>query len=177
MNWPRLRELDLSLGLRHGRRSLALAAIVGGGWGLAMALADAGPFHSVVPTVQLVLVNEVALGPRLLLAWRGALVDEVLLRLVGMTGLVWLGIALVGQRRWVWPLAIGFAAFVLWPLLARLYLLDQAWTVLVLGREVLLHGGAGVLWGWLYWRHGWFAGLAGHCAAHLVLQPALGMVL
>lgn len=176
MDWPGASDLNLHWGLRHGRRSLALGLAWGAGFGLLMALADAGPFRAVVPAVQHVLVSEVPLGSRLLLAWRGALVDEVLLRLVGMTALVWLGLAVAGNRAWVWPASIALAAFALWPLVAHLYLHDLDWSALTALREILLHGGAGVLWGWLYWRQGWLAGLAGHGAAHLVLQPALSLL-
>ena len=176
MDWPALHELDLHWRLRHGFRSLGLAALAGGAFGLGMALADAGPLRTVVPDVQHVMVDQVPTGLRLLLAWRGALVDEVLLRLMGVTALVWLGTAFAGNRAWVRPAAIALAAFVLWPLSARLYLLDLHWSGLALLREIVLHGGAGVLWGWLYCRHGWLAGLTGHCAAQLVLQPALTLL-
>jgi hypothetical protein len=43
-------------------------------------------------------------------------------------------------------------------------------------REVTLHGAAGVLWGWIYWRYGWLSGLTGHLCAHLSLQPLLSVM-
>jgi hypothetical protein len=42
-------------------------------------------------------------------------------------------------------------------------------------REVALDGTAGVLWGYLYWRHGLGASIAGHLSAHLSLQPLLSL--
>ena len=173
---PVPRDLDLSLGLRHGARSLTLAVVAGAGLGLAIGLADAGPFHAAVPEVQRQLLRALSLDSRLLLFLRGALIDELLLRMVGMTALVWLFSALSGgPRRWIHPAAIVLTAAVLWPLLARGYLQALDWSLLTLLRETVLHVGAGLLWGWLYWRHGWLAALAGHIAAQQVLQPALSL--
>lgn len=31
----------------------------------------------------------------------------------------------------------------------------------------------GAVWGWLYWRHGFLAALAGHGLSHLLLDPLL----
>lgn len=174
MDWPGLRDVDFHPGLRHGRRSLGLAVVAGGGLGLAMALADASLFRAVVPAVQHVLLQALPFGSRLVLAWLGALSDELVLRLAGLTVLVWLGTVLAGgERPWVHPLAIGLTAGVLWSLLALPYLRDLYWTPLGAVREIVLHGAAGLLWGWLCWRHGWLAGLAGHCSASLVLQALL----
>ncbi|WP_316399143.1 hypothetical protein [Bradyrhizobium sp. 33ap4] len=39
-----------------------------------------------------------------------------------------------------------------------------------------LHGCGGLLWGYLYWRHGLAASIAGHVSAHLSLQPLLGFL-
>lgn len=181
MAWPRsslpgLRDLDLTLGLRRGLRSLTLAVLAGGGCGLVIGLADAGPLLAAVPEVQRQLLRNLSLDSRLLLFLHGALNDELLLRMVGMSGLVWLLAVLGGGvRRWTHPAAIVLTAAVLWPLLARGYLLALDWTALTLVRELVLHVGAGLLWGWLYWRHGWLAALVGHCAAQQVLQPSLSL--
>ena len=35
----------------------------------------------------------------------------------------------------------------------------------------------GCVWGWLYWRHGWLAAVAGHVLTHPVLDPVLYLVL
>lgn len=31
----------------------------------------------------------------------------------------------------------------------------------------------GLVWGWLYWRHGFASAVAGHAGVHIVLQPLL----
>ncbi|MFM5955330.1 MAG: type II CAAX prenyl endopeptidase Rce1 family protein [Novosphingobium sp.] len=35
----------------------------------------------------------------------------------------------------------------------------------------------GCVWGWLYWRHGFFSALIGHGVAHILLDPVLLAVL
>lgn len=35
----------------------------------------------------------------------------------------------------------------------------------------------GSVWGWLYWRHGWLAALAGHASVHVLLDPMLALAL
>jgi len=37
--------------------------------------------------------------------------------------------------------------------------------------------GPGVLWGWLFWRHGFVAALLGHTGTHPLLDPALHALL
>ncbi|PLK25701.1 hypothetical protein [Novosphingobium sp. TH158] len=161
---------------RHGARSLALAAGAGLTFGAWMALADATLFSTIVPQVQRDMVAEA--GPLARIAWfaRGALIDELQLRLVALTGITWSVMALTGRRgpavHW---LAILLTAFVAYPLVARGYFTGLEWSALTVIRELSLHGAAGVLWGWLCWRHGWLAGLTGHIAAHASLQPLLSM--
>lgn len=72
-----------------------------------------------------------------------------------------------------WWTAIALVALVAYPLSALGYFRALDWTAPTAVREAVLHGGAGLLWGWLCRRHGWLAGLAGHLAAHLALQPLL----
>jgi hypothetical protein len=39
----------------------------------------------------------------------------------------------------------------------------------------MLHGAAGILWGYLSWRLGQIAADVGHVSAHLSLQPLLSL--
>jgi hypothetical protein len=172
----RPRELGFVLTLRHGLRSLVLAAVLGLSFGLWMAIADAWLFASAVPRVQHEMLASVPTLSRIALFARGALFDEVEFRLIALTGLAWLIARTTGWRdgRAVWS-AILLVALVLYPLGTWGYFGALDWSGLTVTRELLLHGGAGVLWGWLYWRHGWLAGVTGHVAAHLSLQPLLGV--
>lgn len=162
---------------RRGWRSLGLAAALGLGFGVYMALADHVFFAGAVPAVQRIALAQEPLAARLLLHARGALLDEIAYRLIALTALAW---ALASLVKWRVPgvhwAAIVLTALMVYPLgnMAYFRALDPgALTVL---RELALHGGAGVVWGWLYWRHGWLSGLTGHIAAHLSLQPLLGLL-
>ena len=46
-------------------------------------------------------------------------------------------------------------------------------TVLTVVREIMLHGFAGILWGYLYWRYGLVAAMIGHISAHVSLWSSL----
>jgi len=168
--------LGLTLTARDGLHSLAIAIAAGLAFGAWMALADASFLGGAVPAVQHEMVARLSTLQRIAFAWRGALFDEVVLRLMVLTGLVALARAagLVGWRAF-WP-AILATALLAWPLTVLPYLSDLHWTAATVLREALLHCAAGVLWGWLYCRHGWAAALAGHWAAHLSLQPLLGII-
>ena len=114
-------------------------------------------------------------GERLALLFPRALFDELVLRLGVVTALVWLARASGLGGAWrTWP-AILAAALLAWPLTVLPYFAQLAWHPATVLREGLLHGAAGALWGWLYCRHGWLAGLAGHWSAQLALQPLLGI--
>ncbi|MFC3174803.1 hypothetical protein ACFOD9_11125 [Novosphingobium bradum] len=168
-----LRDLGLCLTLREGGRSLAVAVACGLTFGAWMALADATMLRGAVPPIQREMVAQFTIAQRLAFNWWGALGDEVALRLGVVTTLAWLARRCgLGGWRAFWP-AILAAALLVWPLTVLPYLSSLHWSALALVREVLLHGAAGVLWGWLYCRHGWLAGLAGHWAAHVALQPLL----
>lgn len=169
-----LRRLGLTLGLRQGSRSLVIAATLGAGFGLFMALADATLLHAAIPDSQRILARDWSMAARLIRFLQGALLDEVVLRLVGMSTLVALLARMSRQSRVVsHDLAIALTALGLWPLYAHAYLAHLPLTGLTMLREAVLHGGAGMVWGWLYSRHGWLAGLVGHGSCHLALQPLL----
>ncbi len=171
---PALSEIDFSLLPRRSLRSLSIAGGAGLAFGAWMAFADAALFAAVVPQVQHDMVAEA--GSLARIAWfaRGALFDEVQLRLIALPVITWAAMALSGRRGdWLHWLAVLLTAFVAYPVIAYGYFAGLDWSALTVLREVTLHGAAGVLWGWLCWRHGWTAGLVGHVAAHVSLQPLL----
>ncbi|MGE3691942.1 MAG: hypothetical protein AB7F98_11240 [Novosphingobium sp.] len=171
----RPRELGFVLTLRHGARSLLLALGMGLAFGVWMAAADTWLFSAAVPQVQHDMLHSMSALHRIAWFSRGALSDEILFRFVALTCLAWTIARYSGWRdgKAVWP-AILAVALLIYPLGTWGYFASLDWSALTAAREVLLHGAAGVLWGWLYWRHGWLAGVAGHVAAHISLQPLLG---
>jgi hypothetical protein len=165
------------LGLRilpDSPRSLGFAIIAGLAFGAYVALADTLIFHSVVPASQ--SMSGAPILQRFMHFIPPVLFDEIAFRLVAMSAVAWLLVALAGRRDWCFRAAIVFVAFVAYPAFHSGYLASLSFTPLVVSREILLHGIAGLLWGHLYWKHGWLAALAGHVAAHLSLEPMLGLL-
>jgi hypothetical protein len=108
------------------------------------------------------------LWPRMLLSCLISAIDEVQYRLLMMTGLV---MALSLARVRLIP-----AHFIAIILIAQLANVGE----LVLAQPLyasLRYWAVGCVWGWLYWRHGWLAALAGHGTSHLLLDPVLMAVL
>ncbi|AZO53855.1 MULTISPECIES: CPBP family glutamic-type intramembrane protease [unclassified Mesorhizobium] len=143
-----------------------------------MALADATIFRSVVPASQTALVAGSSALLRIAIASFAphAVVDELVFRLVAMSALAWLLTALLGLRPLAFWIAIVITALVIYPAARHAYLAKLTPSLLTMMREIMLHGGAGILWGWLYWRHGLVASMVGHVSAHLALQPMLGLL-
>ena len=171
----RLGDLGFALRPRHGWRSLVLAAGLGLAFGAYMAMADLTVFSGIIPPVQTTMLAQNSLAERLLFFARGALLDELEYRLIALTAIAW-GLSKLAQRsvRAATWAAILLTALIIYPLGNWAYFRDLDPSALTLLRELALHGAAGTLWGWLYWRHGWLSGLTGHVAAHLSLQPLLG---
>ena len=167
----------LVLTLADGVRSGRVALLAGLSVGLGMSLADATLFRSVMPAVQHQLAAEWSLPERLTRFALGAVEDELVLRLGGVSLILVVLVAWRGVRTpRLDAVAVALAAGALWPLWVWPYLADLDWTGLTVLREVGLHVGAGAVWGWLYCRHGWMAGVIGHVSAHLMLQPLLPWV-
>ena len=170
-------ELGFGILPRQGLRSLAIALIAGLAFGLWMVLADAAVFAGVVPDVQRLMVAQMSTSERIMWFARGALVDEVIFRLIALTALAWC-LALMTRlrgRALAWPVIL-LTALVVYPLGSWAYFSALEPGALTVLRELALHGAAGVLWGWLYWRHGWVSAVTGHIAAHLSLQPLLTLL-
>ena len=94
--------------------------------------------------------------------------EEFKFRLVLMTGLT-MAVALwqerVSNRQFI-AIILASQLCLVWPMVLAdpLYGALRFWTV-------------GAVWGWLYWRHGWLAGLSGHASTHLLLDPLLFVAL
>lgn len=160
-----------AFGLRFGLRSLGVALAAGLALGLWIAVADTWLFAAAVPASQHDLFEATPLAARLLTIALLVVRDEVVLRLFVLGGLVWLfGRRAGAAGQW---LAILLTALIAWPLLSRGYVASLDLSTLTIVREIILHGAAGILWGWLCLRHGWLAGLAGHFSAYFAMVPLL----
>ena len=101
--------------------------------------------------------------------------DESLGRLLLVGGMV--VIARVVLRGRAIPLAVLAAIFVAAQVLILLPQLPAPATTTEVAYDALRYVGPGVLWGWLFWRHGFVAALVGHAGTHLALDPALRVLL
>jgi len=153
---------------------LSLAVAIGAGllFGAFMAISDAYLFRAAVPASLQKLISHSTVVERIAYFTKAVLIDELVFRLVLMTVIVWLLVKFFGAPRgWFYWLAILVAALVANPVFHTAYLATLNVTALTVLRELVLHGAAGVLWGYLYWRHGLIAAIAGHVSAHISLEP------
>ena len=142
-----------------------------------MALANAIVFHGAVPAARVIEVRTMPLPSRILSYGLAVVVEELVLRLACMTALVALFVVAAGRRSDLcYYLAIAVVAFVAYPLWSHRYFAGLQWSALTAARELALHFSATALWGWLYWRHGWLAAVTAHGAAHLTLEPLMGVL-
>jgi hypothetical protein len=155
---------------------LGTAVAAGLVFGAYMALADALLFRDIIPVSQTALVSGFSALERIVGFAPLVLMDELEFRLVLVSALVWILGVIAGKRVWCVPVAIGLSALVAYPALHHAYLASLSFTPLVISREILLHGAAGVLWGTLYWRYGLLAAIAGHMSAHVSLEPLLSLL-
>ncbi|OGR46312.1 MAG: hypothetical protein A2X40_04940 [Elusimicrobia bacterium GWC2_65_9] len=156
------------------RRSLLTALALGGTAGAIVLALDLAVFNPAL-SAQLGAVTQPPPWAGLLASFYGAVSEEILLRLGLMTAVVWatglVKAAPDGQptavRVWI-AIAIASVAFGLGHLPATAKVLEL--TPLVIGRALLLNGIPGIAYGWLYWRHGFEAAMAGHFASDVVLH-------
>jgi hypothetical protein len=140
-----------------------------------MALADAGPFHSVIPAAQTALHLRYPAMTRIAIFLPGVIFDEFVFRLILVSAIAWGLVTLAGMHDWCFWTAIIFVALVAYPAFHLDYLQTLTPSALTVLREVMLHG-AGILWGYLYWRYGLVAAITGHISAHLSLEPLLSVL-
>jgi hypothetical protein len=167
-------RLGLTIRPHGAKHPVIVAAGVGLAVGAYMALADATIFRSVIPPSQTALLAGTTAAERIIAFLPFAVLDELVFRLVLMTALVWIFTKLSDPRaRRYWE-AIVIVALIYLPLHPGYLASLGPITSMVATRELFLHVFVTALWGYLYWKHGLAASIAGHMAAHLSLQPLLG---
>lgn len=132
-------------------------------------------FSPMMPLVREGTVTEPVWWQGLLASFYGGITEELLLRLFAMTLLTWLVWRVVSRRKVpvpafaVWFGIIGAAllfgaghlpaAGTIWPL-----------TGVVIARTLVLNGVGGIVFGWLYWKHGLEYSMVAHFSADIVLH-------
>ncbi|MDE3192576.1 MAG: CPBP family intramembrane metalloprotease [Chloroflexota bacterium] len=151
-----------------------LAAALGGGASLLIVALDATVFRSVGRAMAANGVPTPARAVGLLASFEGGITEEILLRLLVMSVLVWLL-----TRIWRPTAAVFWAANIAAAVLFGLGHLPAtaalvAITPFVVTRAVVLNGVLGVVAGWLYWRRGLESAMIAHFTGDLVLHVVLG---
>lgn len=162
---------------RGVRNTAALAMVLGLGSGIVLAIVD----HFIEPLLP--KPRTPILTPP---AWTGLLAsvgagiqEEIWLRLGVMTTLVWAGTRIT--RRTSPGTIIVWTANLLAALLFGAIHIPQAFIfvgpgALVVAYALLGNGVPGMMFGWLYWRHGLVAAMISHFAADFVLKFALPLI-
>jgi hypothetical protein len=104
-------------------------------------------------------------------------IDEMEYRLVLMTALVVAGGLFWRDADGDIPACVFVAAILLSQIAYVLLKLPAPHGAVDVLYDALRYYAVGSVWGWLYWRHGWLSAVAGHAGTHLVLQPALLVLL
>ncbi len=115
-----------------------------------------------------------------LASFYGGIVEEILLRLFVMSFFAWLGHFVSRTADGKPTVAVVWTANVLAAVLFGLGHLPAITTLvpitpLVIAREVVLNGLLGIVFGWLYWKHGLEAAMISHFSADLVLHVLLAL--
>jgi hypothetical protein len=133
-------------------------------------------FRAIIPDIYLNLFRNVPLGTRLLSFMMRAWNENIIYRLTMMSALAWLvGFLWKNGDR---PAA---GAFVLAAVLAQVINISinvaKPSSPTMLAYDVVRYIVPGVLWGYLYWRHGFTTAELASVGTHPFLQPLLGVAL
>lgn len=116
----------------------------------------------------------------LLASFYGGITEEVMLRLFGMTFIVWILARVTGRRKTDIPASFYYVAIVLTALLfglghlpATAQIFGELSAVLVV-RALVLNGLLGLWFGFLYWKRGLEYAICAHFAADIVLHVFIG---
>ena len=165
-------------GLRHRFLTpLAIGAIVA----LEIVVVDCFMFRSDLRSDYVTLFRNNDLRFRLLFFMLGAYAENIYYRLFLMSALVW-AISLIwrgGNRQpanWVFWAALTITQFVNAGFNVVAQIPDPI-TPVTLAYDALRYICPGLVWGYLYWRHGLVSAEIGAVGAHPFLQPLLGYLL
>jgi membrane protease YdiL (CAAX protease family) len=129
-------------------------------------------------------VGSVAAAGAFAQAWRGALaglyggiVEEIMCRLMLMTLLVWLLSRWHRRQAWMYATAALLAAVLFGVGHLPAALAVGMHTPMQLGRIVLLNAMPGVIFGWLFWKHGLEHAMVAHLSTDAIVHALLPLAL
>lgn len=112
----------------------------------------------------------------LLASFGAAVNEEIMLRLFLLSALAWMGVKLFRQTSGLGFFAILWAANLGSTLvfglihISNLVILDMPLTLAVVGSTIAMNGMIGLLFGWLYWKHGLESAILSHFFVDIVLK-------
>lgn len=167
---------SVAAGTASGRsavRCLGVGVAWGMAFGFALAAADGALAPGLGPAWQ-ALVAAQPTGAAVVLSsvLYGGLAEEVMLRWGVMSLVAWAAALLAGPRHRGLAMGLGIVAAACLFALAHLPVLalQVELSAPVVVRTLLLNFAAGLLCGWLFWRHHLEAAMAAHAAMHLGIQ-------
>ncbi len=172
-------QVGLALLPKRGSSDIAMALGIGLAMACAVAVTDGILFRSIVPRAYIAFIEQNALGFRLIYFLTRAFNEEIFYRLILMSVIAG-GLRLVrGCQRDALPDAIFWIAIAAAQIIAiALNLLPSlppaAQTPTFALYAALRFIFPGILWGYLYWRHGFVTAEIAHVSTHIFLQPLLG---
>jgi hypothetical protein len=140
-------------------------------------LVDCVLFRATLPAPYIAFFAGPHLGVRIATYLALSGIDEVEYRLFLMTSLVVAGGLLWRDADGDIPAGVFVAAILLSQIAYVLLKLPAPHGGVDVLYDALRYFAVGLVWGWLYWRHGWLSAVAGHAGTHIVLQPTLLVLL
>ncbi len=175
-----------ALAHRVGLRSVLAGTASASGWGRIVPMACGAGFAAGLALA----VTDAAIAPLLGTAWQsllaaapgqaaatamgvlyGGVAEEVMLRWGVMSLFAWASVSLLRSQANTLPMvaAIAVAALVFAAGHLPAVALQLDLTPALVGRTLVLNGLAGLLYGWLFWRHHLEAAMLAHASTHLGL--------
>jgi len=160
--------------VRHAlRRPLAVAL----GAAVAVALIDGFVFRAILPADYVASMTAVSKADRLLYFMLRAFNEEILYRLFLMSLLAW-GFGLIWRDEGNRPATGAYWAAIVMAQVVNIAMnVPLPATPILCLYDIVRYICPGVVWGYLYWRHGFTSAALAHVATHAFLQPVLGLLL
>lgn len=175
------KQADLRLLSDRLSHPVATAFAIGFVVAIAVALIDGVIFRAILPQSYVASFSDHGVGSRLTYYMLRAFNEEILYRLflvstlVCGVGLIWRNSSGGIPHKAYWIAIIAAQTIVIFLNVAPSY--ASGATPLFMLYASLRFICPGVLWGYLYWRHGFVTGQLAHVSTHIFLQPILGYML